>query len=348
MIKFNGRSRMKVYMPSKPIRFGFKVYLMTDAQNSYVLNWIIHERSKESLVSLLQKVTENFENRGFIISMDRYYSTLDVIKDLTRRGFGVYATIKGNRIKANSNMKKELKNIKQGESRFYIFEDEKMLLTCWKDSKLVVLISNTGDDNIVTITRNKNIKQNGDICYKRLEVECPENITTYSKNARGIDKFDQIISYYTVDHKSVKWYLRIILHLLSVAIHNSFILYSNAKGKKSRFTNYLDFEKSIINSLLEGMRQRKNASKSNSTTSTSTKIISSNIFQTPNRLIRSRSSTSQSFSGNSTKDDCRIGYNSKSNCSLCETKNKKKRTNFWCITHEIPVCVLNCYDDHRK
>jgi len=172
---------VKVYMPSKPIKFGFKVYLMTDAVNSYVLNWILHERSNESLVSLLQRVTERFDNRGFIIAMDRFYSSIDVIKDLTRRGFGVYATIKKNRVRANQEMKNEFKRLKQGKSSFYIFEDEKILLTCWKDSKLLLLISNTGDDNLVNVTRNKNIKQDGNINYRRTEVECPENIKNLLK-----------------------------------------------------------------------------------------------------------------------------------------------------------------------
>jgi len=44
MIKYNGRSCMKVYMPTKPIKYGFKVYMMTDSCNSYVLNWMMHTK----------------------------------------------------------------------------------------------------------------------------------------------------------------------------------------------------------------------------------------------------------------------------------------------------------------
>jgi len=41
MIKFNGRHKMKVYMPLKPIKFGFKVYMIAESNSGFVLNWKI-------------------------------------------------------------------------------------------------------------------------------------------------------------------------------------------------------------------------------------------------------------------------------------------------------------------
>ena len=204
MIKFNGRSRMKVYMPSKPIKYGFKVYMMTDASNSYVLSWMLHEGPGESLISIVQRVTEGFESRGFIICMDRFYTTIDVVKDLTSKGFGVYAVIQKNRIHGSKSMKNSLKKLEVGESKFYLYENQNILLTCWRDSKVLLLISNTGDDYIVTVVRNRNIKNRGVITYQKNEIDCPGNIRIYASNSRGVDRFDQVISYYTVDHKSVK------------------------------------------------------------------------------------------------------------------------------------------------
>ena len=36
MIKFNGRSKYKVYMPQKPIKYGFKAYVLAEATSGYV------------------------------------------------------------------------------------------------------------------------------------------------------------------------------------------------------------------------------------------------------------------------------------------------------------------------
>jgi len=43
MIKFNGRSKCKVYMPLKPIKFGFKVYTLTKSEEPIVLNMTIYD-----------------------------------------------------------------------------------------------------------------------------------------------------------------------------------------------------------------------------------------------------------------------------------------------------------------
>ena len=118
MIKFNGRHCMKVYMPSKPIKYGFKVYMMTDAKTSYVLNWKLHEGPNQNIISLIRRVTEGYDSRGFIIAMDRFYTTINVVKDLTDRGFGVYAAIQQNRTRGSKALKQSFKNLELGESKF--------------------------------------------------------------------------------------------------------------------------------------------------------------------------------------------------------------------------------------
>jgi len=336
MIKFNGRSLMKVYMPSKPIKYGFKVYMMVDAENSYVLNWQLHEEKGESIKSIVQRVTEGFDSRGFIISMDRFYSTLDVINDLTSRGFGVFGVIQMNRVPHIKKIKKFIKKMKTGDYRFYLHENNQVLLTLWRDKKHVLLVSNVGDDNIIQVQRNRKVISDSQ-SYRKVTIDCPENIALYARNSRGVDVFDQVISYYTVDHKSVKWYMRIVLHLLSVIINNSFILYCKAKKTLSKCSNQLEFRISIIKALISEMRKRKN------------------IIETPKRMRRSlssiqsqRNSNSFSTSSNRSQDDCKLEYNTKKYCNLCQEQGKRKRTNYWCFSHEIPVCVVNCYDNHRK
>ena len=80
-----------------------------------------------------------------------------------------------------------------------------------------------------------------------------------------------------------------------------------------------------------------------------------NIIETPKRMRRSLSSTqsqrnSNSFStfSNRSQDDCKLEYNTKKFFNLCQEQGKCKRTNYWCFSHEIPVCVVNCYDNHRR
>ena len=42
-------------------------------------------------------------------------------------------------------------------------------------------------------------------------------------------------------------------------------------------------------------------------------------------------------------------------CEVCFQKKKEiksqgkaSQTNFYCVTHNVPVCVIGCYDEHRS
>jgi len=51
-IPFRGKHSWKIYMPSKPIKYGFKAYVLTEARSGYVLNW---QLVQETLSSILMK-----------------------------------------------------------------------------------------------------------------------------------------------------------------------------------------------------------------------------------------------------------------------------------------------------
>ena len=48
MIKFKGRSSLKQYLPMKPIKCGFKVWVRADSQNGYLCNFDIYTGKEES------------------------------------------------------------------------------------------------------------------------------------------------------------------------------------------------------------------------------------------------------------------------------------------------------------
>lgn len=93
MFKFNGLSSFKVYMSLKPIKYGFKAYLLTEAKNGYVMNWQMFIGKKQSLTELIDILLLNYKNQGFHVSFDRFYSTVDVIKLLTSNGFRALGSI---------------------------------------------------------------------------------------------------------------------------------------------------------------------------------------------------------------------------------------------------------------
>jgi len=43
MISYMGRNKMKVFIPLKPIRVGFKAFILTEFKRGYVYNWSLYE-----------------------------------------------------------------------------------------------------------------------------------------------------------------------------------------------------------------------------------------------------------------------------------------------------------------
>jgi len=58
-----------------------------------------------------------------------------------------------------------------------------------------------------------------------VSVEYPEVVYLYNKSMGGVDKHDQLVSYYRTFIKSKKWALRMIFHVFDMAVVNSWLEY---------------------------------------------------------------------------------------------------------------------------
>jgi len=141
--------------------------------------------------------------------MDRYYTSIDTVKYLNRKGFEVLGTVMKNRARLTEDMSYQIDNLAKGDSLFYCSQDKTLLLTIWRDSKVAYLLSNNGDNTTgETLRHYKHTDSN--ITYQRKVVECPNTIKEYSQSARGVDYLDQMASYYSTDIRSNKWYMSIV------------------------------------------------------------------------------------------------------------------------------------------
>ena len=66
------------------------------------------------------------------------------------------------------------------------------------------------------------------------EVQKPVMVEQYNTYMGGVDKSDQLLSYYGYCHRTVKWWRRAFFHLVDNAIVNAYILYrlSEQSGRK--------------------------------------------------------------------------------------------------------------------
>ena len=89
MVPFRGRNKFKQFVKEKPVKWGFKAFILADAKESYVYNWRLYtgKEGGQRCTGLAQKVVlelvEGLQYKGHVIYVDNYYTSLPLIKELS-------------------------------------------------------------------------------------------------------------------------------------------------------------------------------------------------------------------------------------------------------------------------
>ncbi|XP_044574588.1 piggyBac transposable element-derived protein 4-like [Cotesia glomerata] len=103
---FRGRCSFKQYIPSKPDRYGLKIFGMVDTESFYTSNMELYvgkQLSEEYQVSnkpfdVVQRVCHSILNTGRNITMDNWFSSLPLVIDLLEKHkITVVATLRKNK-----------------------------------------------------------------------------------------------------------------------------------------------------------------------------------------------------------------------------------------------------------
>ncbi len=88
MIKFQGRSSLKQYMPMKPIKRGVKVWVLADSYNGYF--WKFEGKQQDRQVGLggyvVKTLTKGLETKNHHIYCDNFFTSVKLFEDLEKDG----------------------------------------------------------------------------------------------------------------------------------------------------------------------------------------------------------------------------------------------------------------------
>lgn len=112
MIKFKGRSAMKQYMPMKPIKRDYKVWVRAD-MNGFVCEFQIYtgkidDKSEKNLGERVVKdLSRALIKKNYHIYFDNYFSSVDLMKSLQDNGILACGTIRKDRARLPKIQKSE-------------------------------------------------------------------------------------------------------------------------------------------------------------------------------------------------------------------------------------------------
>lgn len=314
MIKFKGRSTLKQYMPKKPVKRGYKVWMLAD-QTGYCHKFEIYTGKtgdgveKDLGSRVIKMLCLGLESKGHCLYFDNFFNSVPLLLYLQEKKIYACGTVNSTRKYLPSFLQDN--KMKRGEFDSYT-SNNGLLALKWKDKRAVCLLSNYHDSRDKSTVKRKN--RDGTV----EDVPCPQLLIEYNKYMNGVDKFDQLKSTYGVDRKSHKWWHRIFFFFLDACIVNSFIIY---KGLNLEKMTMKDFRLAVVEYLISVPDTKRRCSDQNSPIT----IKKHKPFVPTEKRL--------------TEANHQPTYSTRRRCALCSTKENQVRTNWLCSTCCVPLCM---------
>ena len=232
MVAFKGRSILKMYMPKKPKKWGFKLWGRASPKG-FLHDFNVYQGKGTGLPgnesegcglggNVVLQLTENLPNKPFKIFADNFFSNFAMAAQLKRRGMQYTGTIAANRLHgAPLKSEKDLKKHGRGASSCVYESNDNLCLVKWLDNKPVALIS-----TYLGETPTEKVKRYDRSLKVYVDIDRPAIVGEYNANMGGIDLFDMMCTLYKRQIKSRRWYLyNMFYHSLTMVMTNAWFLY---------------------------------------------------------------------------------------------------------------------------
>uniref|UniRef100_A0A7N8XH10 PiggyBac transposable element-derived protein domain-containing protein n=1 Tax=Mastacembelus armatus TaxID=205130 RepID=A0A7N8XH10_9TELE len=258
VVACKANTEMTQCMKATPTRWGFKLFVLADSSNGYTVDFAVytgknsfptgHGLSYDAVMSLLDRIVLG---SGYHVYMDNFYTSPKLLTDLFALKFGACGTYRDNRKGCPQDAANSLTS-KSARGSMRWIRDEHLVFVKWMDAREVSVCSTihaaqTGD------TMQRRVKtQNG---WRTKSFPCPAPVIAYNQHMGGVGLSDQLLQYYTAQHKTMKWYRKLFPHFLDIAATNAYIVHKELYGNMS----HKEFMEELITELFPGAGQASDA-----------------------------------------------------------------------------------------
>lgn len=310
MVLWRGRLHFRQYIKGKRHKFGVKLYSLNEP-DGLTFNFKIYSGGKDDTAGVghTEKVVLYLMNRllnnGHSLFMDNYYNSFTLASKLLSMNTYCTGTLRRNR-KCNP---KEVENAKLTTGETVGKYAEGVLIGKWHDKRDVLYISTEFENEMATI--NNRFGQ---------ELVKPLPIIHYNANMKGTDRQDQMMSYYPLERKTLRWYKKIFVHIIHMCLTNSYMLYNmNRVENGLKKVTLFKFRLEVIEELLPP--------------------------KTPAISPRQKRPAQHELVKND--ETCKKGFTKRKNCRVCYKEGKKNKQSIY-ICSGCPgkpaLCAIGCFE----
>lgn len=216
LVSFRGRCPFRQYIPSKPAKYGIKVFALVDSSNMYTLNLEIYAGTQPEGPFQLSNSPSDVVKRlvSFIrgtyrnITMDNWFSSFPLAIELKNEfKLTMLGTVKKNKREIpiefiNTTARPDL------SSQFAFHKDCTLVSFVPRKKKNVLVLSTSHTDDSIDQDTGK-----------------PTMIVDYNHSKFGVDVVDQMCGSYNVARNSRRWPLTIFFDIMNIAGINALLLF---------------------------------------------------------------------------------------------------------------------------
>lgn len=309
------------YIPTKRKRFGMKFYELCESESGYIWNFFVYtgtgtqynEKYEDLPVTskIVMTLLDPLLDKGYCLYIDNYYSSPSLSDLLCTKLTDCVGTVRMNR----KEMPKNVKDAKLKKGEIACAFRRKTMALKWKDKRDVGILSSIHDNAMVQVKSRRG----------RAGIK-PQAIADYNANMGGVDLSDNLLTHFSCARNRLKkFYKKIFLHLLDMAILNAFLMYKKNGGNLTRADYIMDVSERLVT-------KYKPLIPIPSTSGSGGRGYT--ILEKPSRLI-----------GRHFPEYCPQAGNRKAmrRCALCSKNGKRKSSSFWCPDCDVGLCVAPCF-----
>jgi len=214
LVAFRGRCPFKQYMPSKPAKYGIKIWAATDAKSSYALNMQVYtgrpvgeaperNQGKRVMLNMVQGL------RGHIITCDNSFTSYNLGQERLKKKLTMLGTVRKNRSELPAEVL-VMKDRAPLSSKFAFTETTALVSYCPKKGKNVVLMSTLHKDAEFSPVR---------------EDQKHTMILDYNSTKGGVDNLDKVTGCYSTKRMTARWPLVVFYNIIDVSVYNAFVIW---------------------------------------------------------------------------------------------------------------------------
>nr|XP_023014742.1 uncharacterized protein LOC111504426 [Leptinotarsa decemlineata] len=226
---FRGKCNFRQYIPTKPNRYGIKIFALSDAKTFYTGNLEVYVGQQpagpyavsNSPGDVVMRLCDEIKGSGRNVTMDNWFTSVPLVDTLLKNfKLTVIGTMRKNKGELPLEFSKPTHPV--GASMFGFTRNS---IVCFipKKKKNVLLISSLHHDDNIDIQSGK-----------------PEIILDYNATKGGVDTVDRLCANYNVARNTRRWPMVVFYSVLNVTGINSFVVYcSNSPNPNLKRRKFL-------------------------------------------------------------------------------------------------------------